>query len=1024
LYKNFCEDAKLGYPLNKTRFKAELRNYFREFYERWQLEDGTRVRNYYSGFRRERFQQAVVIDPDAKNDIPDWLGMRFSTSMFDEAMIDCPAQYASEDGKPLKKWDDISTTLESIDTKMLHYVKVPEDHIVIDFDIPDPETGEKSFKLNAEAASKWPPTYAELSKSGQGIHLHYLYSGNPRELSRVYDEHIEIKVFTGNSSLRRKLTKCNDIPIETISSGLPLKERSKKMVNTESIKSEKGLRNLIVRNLNKEIHPSTKPSIDFIFKILEDAYQSGMKYDVSDMRQGILAFAANSTNQSDYCIKTVMSMKFKSDEPSEVTESIDDRLIFYDIEVFPNLFLVNWKFKGDAKVIRMINPSPHEVEELMQYRLVGFNCRRYDNHLLYARMMGYDNEKLYSLSQRIINTKKGEKGPFFGEAYNVSYTDVYDFAAKKQSLKKWEIELGIHHQELGLPWDQPVPEEMWIKVAEYCDNDVIATEKVFDHLKGDFTARLILAELACGCPNDTTNSLTTKIIFGNEKKPILNWRNMGDESQIDKAATKKRILDFFGTAEVFDEFTAFDLYGRPIFPGYLYDTTLKQSTYRGEVVGEGGYVYSEPEELKRIYTLVGLQDVQSMHPNSMKNENLFGDYTQRLVELLEARIAIKHGDFEKARTMLNGALAKFLDDESTAADLAQALKIAINSVYGLTAAKFDNPFRDPRNIDNIVAKRGALFMINLKHEVQKRGYTVAHIKTDSIKVNNATPEIINFIYIYGKMYGYTFEHEATYEKMCLVNDAVYIAKYLDPDKCSQIGYFDSENGMNYIPADNLKHFKKHKHPWTATGTQFQVPFVFKTLFSKEPIEFTDMCETKEVKKGNLYLDMNASLPDVTGFEKELDKLREKYRKGLISDTVYEPEQTRLEEEIAKGHNYVFVGRVGSFCPFDENGTTGGALVCLDGDRQGAATGTKGYRWLEAEMVQKLEKENDISLKYYTSLCDEAIETIDKFGDFEWFVGDDNIDIHRALLNVNVVPYDVDDEVPFVEDKKLIIKGGK
>ena len=62
-------------------------------------------------------------------------------------------------------------------------------------------------------------------------------------------------------------------------------------------------------------------------------------------------------------------------------------------------------------------------------------------------------------------------------SYNVSYTDVYDFCSKKQSLKKWEIELGIHHQELGLPWDQPVPESMWQKVAEYCDNDVIATEQ-------------------------------------------------------------------------------------------------------------------------------------------------------------------------------------------------------------------------------------------------------------------------------------------------------------------------------------------------------------------------------------------------------------------------------------------------------------------------------------------------------------------------------------------------------------------
>lgn len=57
-------------------------------------------------------------------------------------------------------------------TSKLHYVKVPEDHIVIDIDIPGPD-GKKSYERNIEAASKWPKTYAALSKSGAGIHLHY-----------------------------------------------------------------------------------------------------------------------------------------------------------------------------------------------------------------------------------------------------------------------------------------------------------------------------------------------------------------------------------------------------------------------------------------------------------------------------------------------------------------------------------------------------------------------------------------------------------------------------------------------------------------------------------------------------------------------------------------------------------------------------------------------------------------------------------------------------------------------------------
>ena len=78
-------------------------------------------------------------------------------------------------------------------------------------------------------------------------------------------------------------------------------------------------------------------------------------------------------------------------------------------------------------------------------------------------MMGYTNEQLYDLSQKIVNTKKGDsRKVLFGEAYNISYTDIYDFASagNKKSLKKLEIEMGIHHQELGLPWDKPVPKEL------------------------------------------------------------------------------------------------------------------------------------------------------------------------------------------------------------------------------------------------------------------------------------------------------------------------------------------------------------------------------------------------------------------------------------------------------------------------------------------------------------------------------------------------------------------------------------
>lgn len=931
MYRTYCDNAKVPYPFSQRVFKEELKTYFRDFSDRVTLKDGTRVRSYYSGFKVEtlgekREQPAPVEKPKG------WLEFEERESPFDRDFGGCRAQYATATEKPKKKWEDVTTQLFSLDPHRLHYVRVPENLIVIDFDLKD-ENGTKSFEKNLEAAQNWLPTYAELSKSGGGIHLHYIYDGDPTKLSRVFEDGIEIKVYTGNSSLRRKLTKCNDISVAHINSGLPLREE--KMVNFDAIKNEKGLRTIIKRNLNREYHANTKPSVDFIFKVLEDAYESGMKYDVSDLYNSVLIFASQSSNQADTCLKTVKKMHFKSDDPSEnaYPEYESDAIVFYDVEVFPNLFLVNWKFEGEGKpVSRMFNPTPAQIEELLRFKLVGFNCRRYDNHILYARLMGYTNEQLYRLSQRIVT---GDRDAFFSEAYNLSYTDVYDFSSKKQSLKKFEIELGQIHKELGLPWDEPVPEELWPLVADYCDNDVISTEAVFNARKADFTARCVLADLAGMTVNDTTNSLTTRIIFGRERKPqsVFNYRDMSVVTlgSVDWS-TEDRTLE--------QGFTIFDK-GKPIFPGYSYDNGV--STYRGEEVGEGGYVYAEPG----MYTNVALLDIASMHPSSIVAEELFGPYTQRFKDILQARIAIKHKDFEKAKTMLDGKLAKYLTDENAAKDLAQALKIAINSVYGLTAANFDNPFRDIRNKDNIVAKRGALFMVNLKHEVQRRGFTVAHIKTDSIKIPDATPEIIQFVMDYGKLYGYNFEHEATYEKMCLVNDAVYIAKYQDGE-------------------------------WTATGTQFQVPYVFKTLFSHEAIEFGDLCETKQVSTA-LYLDLNEGLPDVTAYEKALDKA-DKNDASAIEE---------IRKKIAEGHDYHFVGKVGSFTPMLP-GAGGGKLVRLNTsekakNRYSSVTGAKDYRWLESETVTLRGLEDRIDRCYYNKMVDAAAEAISKYGDFEWFI---------------------------------------
>lgn len=846
---------------------------------------------------------------------PDKLVLDKTESILDEMLKDLPAQYAKENDIPTCAWNKCKTTLKDLDTKKVHYVRVPENHIVIDFDIKNND-GNKCKELNLIEAAKWPKTYAEFSKGGGGVHLHYLYSGDVDMLASSADRpDVEIKVYKGKTALRRKVTYCNDIPVATLAD-LPYKRKEKRVVNQFELKDEKHLRNLISKALRKEDNVGgTKSEIDWIYKNVEDAYKSGMKYDITDMQPQVMAFAWGSTNHGPECAALVLKMHFKSEEEvSGVEDYTDDKLYFFDCEVFPNLFIICYMAEDETVPHRMINPTENGVYELMQKKLVGFNCRDYDNHMLYARgVLGYSNKELFELSRKLTNPdidNNEKQAAKFAQAYGLSYADImeyYNITEKFKSLKKWEVELGIKHVENEYPWDQDLAECHWEEVTDYCCNDVLATKAVFDATKPEFAAKKILARLAGGTVNDKTNKLITKIIFGDDKHPQseFNYRNLAEPCE-----------------------------DKPYFPGYSYQYDGEKakkyvSTYRGEEVGEGGYVYAEPG----MYSDVALLDVASMHPSSIIAENLFGDeYTNRYKEIKSSRIDIKHRDFESLKTKLDGVISEIIAEDNLGEEdmdsLQHALKIVINSVYGLTAATFDCEFHDPRNIDNIVAKRGALFMIDLKHAVQEQGYTVAHIKTDSIKIPNADDYIINFVMEFGKKYGYTFEHEATYDRMCLVNDAVYIAKYKEKDG---------------KPCDK----------WTATGAQFQHPYIFKTMFSKEPITFEDVCETKSVS-GNAVIRM------------------------------------------IKDDKEVFVGKVGKFIPVKAECGGYELYRCSEDKKTGkqkrsSLSGTTGYWFIDAlaypgSDISSIKDKVDYD-GYFTDLCDKAYENMSQYGDVIAFCTD-------------------------------------
>lgn len=1062
-FKKYCDDSGLLYPPKRTVFNEEIKEYFEKFHD-WYWDNGKSKRSVFTGLKtwkilgisEESYKKTDNESENVEKEEPvkestdqDWLTFsNHETCTFDEMFKDCVAQYATSEGSPIKKWKNVTTKLSDIDTTKLHWLKLPNYIIKIDFDKKD-KNGNKSLEANIEAASKFPKTYAEVSKSGNGIHLYYIYSGgDPSELSSIYGEDIEIKKSVGDSSHRRMLTKWNNLPISTISTGLPIKSNTKSSKDYIPI-TEKGLRTTIKKCLLKQVHGDTRSNVDMIYKALDEAYESGIIFDVSDLKAEIERFAANSTNQSDYCKRKVEEMHFSSkvkgddavidekiintekdlvncimraieeSDPDKIKDQIDwiykvlndayesdyiydvnhmyqdlflfsmkapdketkdycvsklremhfesmlqgeynesgyepdDPIIFFDFEVFPNLNLLCWKYDNpeDKTVQAVFNPSPEYIAGFFGFnqekknKVIGFNNKEYDNHIAYDIYLGKSPYEVFCTSQGIINKEKDAK---HREAKHLSYSDLFDFLPNKMGLKKWEIKLGIDHKEFSHRWDEPIPENLWPELAEYCKNDVLATEAVFHSKDGQaaWKGRRILCDLANilmgpgSTVNDSTNDLTTKLIVGNEKNP-------------------QKDFVYPNLAEEFPGYE-FSNYGINKDSYISKDVIISgKSFYKGYDPGEGGFVWAKPGMYGRAVCF----DVASMHPSSIIAENGFGPYTENFKRLLDLRLHIKHKDYDAVRSMYNGALAKYLESDEDAKALSFALKIAINSVYGLTAAKFSNRLRDSRNVDNWVAKRGSLFMIDLMLKVQEMGGTVIHCKTDSIKVLDPSEEVANYIISRGKEFGYNFEIEHIFDRICLVNDAVYACKYTD----------DPEN-------------EDMAGKWDATGKQYQVPYVFKTIFSHEPIVFDDLCETKSTSSA-LYLDFNEGLP---------------------------------KDE----HNYQFIGKTGRFTPVVD-GSGGGELyrdagngkyARVEGTSKPKEKGQKvsGYKWYESVTIKDNEElKQKIDYSYYNVLVDKAIDNMSRFGDVELFTSDEPMPTEEPVPDFMQIPDTDAEELPFL-----------
>ena len=186
--------------------------------------------------------------------------------------------------------------------------------------------------------------------------------------------------------------------------------------------------------------------------------------------------------------------------------------------------------------------------------------------------------------------------------------------------------------------------------------------------------------------------------------------------------------------------------------------------------------------------------------------------------------------------------------------------------------------------------------------------------------------------------------------------------------------------------------------------------------------------------------MNEKLSDVSDYEKDLEKLKKRVKAlfnmlgyfGSYSNWLDEQENgskhaysasrkfssTEIEmmerelidlnkdaailnELISKGHNYIFIGKAGSFCPV-KSGQGGGILVREKDGKYYAATGSKGFRWREGESISGSNRIDLIDMGYFENLANTAKKSIEEYGPFEDFSNEEQkkkqISIDEVLSN--------------------------
>lgn len=390
-----------------------------------------------------------------------------------------------------------------------------------------------------------------------------------------------------------------------------------------------------------------------------------------------------------------------------------DNLLFYDIEVTAFDSLVVFLNRNKEEVAHFWNnrdrkttddPSGFEdIPDLIRDKtLVGYNNYFYDDNILTVMMNSATSMPNFikATNDKIISGERfsGRKSPLIRSLDTMQQIDV-----SHPSLKQIEGNMGISIVESSVDFNigRPLTDAEREEMLYYCRHDVAATVDIFNlRQKSYFETKESLLTMM---PEDkrtsaarwNTTTLSANILLGDtglvawEKHgvPAKYWRNVEEIP----SAVWDMWEDITGSME------AVTGKGR----------SVKIKAYGCTFVFGLGGLHGAPDK-PLVASNIKLADVGSMYPSLIKMLRALGDATDMYDSIRLERLAIKHSDPVRAG----------------------ALKLVLNSVYGLFKSKYSALFNPMASATVCIYGQIALFKLcGMLHDA---GYKIINANTDGV----------------------------------------------------------------------------------------------------------------------------------------------------------------------------------------------------------------------------------------------------------------------------------------------------